>query len=173
MDALTSPLLRPGVSASSEATFDASEVAALIEFARARGAQAVAIGSGRGPLMKSATSAFEAAWEQSGGELALRVTWPESAASWLRQATRFAAAEADVWVMFGPPLGWAQMTRRLLWSTPWKPSRTLLAGGVSERDTLDLVGLFNLPGIAGVTSDGQPWHLGVDDRIIAGRGSGS
>jgi hypothetical protein len=63
--------------------------------------------------------------------------------------------------MLGPPLGWARMTRRLLWSTPWKPAHTLLAGAVSEPDTLDFVVLHNLPGIAGVTPEGHPWHLGT------------
>ena len=31
--------------------------------------------------------------------------------------------------MAGPPGGWAQMTRRLLWSTPWEPGRTIAFAG--------------------------------------------
>lgn len=97
----------------------------------------------------------------------------ETAASWIRHASRFAAAEADLWIMLGPPVGWVQMTRRLLWSTPWKPARALLAGAVSDSDVLDLVGLHNLPGIAGVTRYGHPWHLGPDDRIVIEKGPDS
>ncbi|WP_344240761.1 hypothetical protein [Kribbella hippodromi] len=89
------------------------------------------------------------AWEAQGGEVVLDLSWPEVAASWLRQATRFAASEADLWIMFGPQLGWAQMTRRLLWSTPWEPGRTLVSAQLADPRVLDLVGLHNLKGIAG------------------------
>ncbi|MFI9605095.1 hypothetical protein ACIHCX_35680 [Streptomyces sp. NPDC052043] len=146
-----------------------AEVSALVALARSRGAQTAAIGSGRDPLAHESMRAIAEAWERAGGEMARELTWPETAASWLRQATRFAAAEADLWIMHGPPLGWAQMTRRLLWSTPWQPAHTLLTGAVSDRRTLDLVGRHNLPGISGVTRDGDTWQLGPDDHGGASR----
>jgi hypothetical protein len=164
MDALTSPLLRRHPGARSESSVTGAETTALLALARSRGAQTIAIGSGRTPAALDSVRALAQAWE--GGGVALEVSWPETAASWLRHATRFAAADADLWIMLGPPLGWAQMTRRLLWSTPWKPARALLTGAVSEPDTLDLVGRHNLPGIAGVTREGHPWHLDTDDRIV-------
>jgi len=61
------------------------------------------------------------------------------------------------------------MTRRLLWSTPWKPAAALLAGDLSERRTLDLVGAHNLAGIAGVTRTGGSWRLGADHEIVFDR----
>jgi len=164
MDTLTSPLLRRHLGAQPESSVTDAETAALITLARSHGAQTVAIGSGRTPVALDSARVLSEAWGQ--GKVALELSWPETATAWLRQATRFAAADADLWIMLGPPLGWAQMTRRLLWSTPWKPAHALLAGAVSDRDTLDLVGLHNLPGIAGVTREGHPWHLDTDDRIV-------
>ena len=87
------------------------------------------------------------------------VTWPEEAASWLRQATRFADAEPDLWVMAGPPRGWAQMTRRLLWSTAWQPGRTIAFAALGTQCAIGLVGAHNLHGLAGVTADGGTWTV--------------
>ena len=69
------------------------------------------------------TAGFARRWQATGGAIVCAVTWPESAASWLRQATRFAAGGPDLWVMAGPATGWAQMTRRLLWSIWPGPAR--------------------------------------------------
>jgi len=171
--ALTSSLLREEYASAPEIPMSDAEVLALVELAQQRGAQSIAIGSGRHPMCLAGAQALSDAWQHAGGELALVLDWPETAASWLRQATRFSQANADLWIMLGPPLGWAQMTRRLLWSTPWKPARALLAGGISDRRTLDLVGLHNLPGIAGTTRDGAAWHLSANDRIIEIQGPGS
>ncbi|MEV6522395.1 hypothetical protein AB0M43_10670 [Longispora sp. NPDC051575] len=164
---MTSPLLRSHLDVQPRSSVTDVETAALVAAARARGARTIAIGSGRDPGTLDAARTLADAWESTGGDVALRLTWPEVAASWLRQATRFAAAEADLWIMLGPPVGWAQMTRRLLWSTSWKPARALLAGAVSDSDVLGLVGPHNLSGIAGVTRDGHPWHLAPDGRIVA------
>jgi hypothetical protein len=87
------------------------------------------------------------------------VTWPEEAASWLRQATRFAAADPDLWVMAGAPPGWAQMTRRLLWSTPWQPGRTIAFAALGTQRAIELVGAHNLEALAGATSDGGTWTV--------------
>ncbi|GAA2826216.1 hypothetical protein [Kribbella solani] len=184
MESLDSPLLRMRIGAPETITLDAAgdgvelsgdgresagvvrESAALVELARGRQARTIAIGFGRDAGVRDTVRVLADGWEAQGGEAVLELSWPEVAASWLRQATRFAAADPDLWIMFGPPLGWAQMTRRLLWSTPWDPARTLLSGALSDRRVLDLVGLHNLSGIAGVTRDGSRWELG------GGRGFG-
>ncbi|GAA2350044.1 hypothetical protein [Dactylosporangium salmoneum] len=161
MDALVSPLLRssqgirpPHASAATEA-----EVEAITALARARGATRLAIGSGRADDDLTAVRAVATRWEALGGEIVSTLTWPETAASWLRQATRFAAADPDLWIMTGSPVGWAQMTRRLLWSTSWRPARTVLTAALSGRAALDLVGLVNLNGITGVTESGDTWQI--------------
>ena len=110
-----SPLLPPGIAgrmAETEAT-DA-ELSRMTELALSRGARAIAIGRGNSPTAVRSAAGFAHHWEATGGIIICAVTWPESAASWLRQAMRFAAADPDLWVMAGPATGWAQMTRRLL-----------------------------------------------------------
>jgi hypothetical protein len=99
-----SPLLPPGRAervaehlAESEAT-DA-ELTRMTELALGRGAQAIAVGRGNSPAATRAAASFARRWEAAGGTVIRTVTWPESAASWLRQATRFAAADPDLWVM--------------------------------------------------------------------------
>jgi len=160
-----SPLLPPGAAgplAEIEAT-DA-ELTRLTELALGRGARTVAIGSGNSPAATRAAGGFARRFQAAGGTIIGTVTWPESAASWLRQATRFAAAEPNLWVMAGPATGWAQMTRRLLWSTPWRPERTIAFAAIGTRRVIDLVGAYNLPGLAGATADGGTWQ--VSDGIL-------
>ncbi len=160
-----SPLLPPGLAgpvtgahvAGAEAT-DA-ELSRMTELALSRGARSVAIGSGNSPAAARTAAAFARRFEAAGGAITCTVTWPESAASWLRQATRFAAADPDLWVMAGPATGWAQMTRRLLWSTPWRPERTIAFAAIGTRPVISLVGAHNLPGLAGATAAGATWHL--------------
>ncbi len=124
-----------------------------------RGARQVAVGRGRSAATARAVAAFCGGWEARGGTVLDVVTWPEEAASWLRQAIRFAAADPDVWVMAGDPRGWAQMTRRLLWSTPWQPGRTLAFAALGTQGAVELVGAHNLQGLAGATADGGSWTV--------------
>jgi hypothetical protein len=141
-----------------------AELDRVVELALRRQARTVAIGSGRSPAAVEAAAAFAGRWEGSGGIVLDTVTWPEEAASWLRQATRFAAADPDLWVMTGPPHGWAQMTRRLLWSTSWRPERTIAFAGIGAPLAIGLVGADNLPGLAGATATGGTWAV-RDGRI--------
>lgn len=156
----SSPRLRPGLdceTAESEPT-DA-ELSRMIELALRRGARSVAIGRGRSADAVATAAAFASRWEATGGTVLPVVTWPEEAASWLRQATRFAAADPDLWVMAGTARGWAQMTRRLLWSTSWQPGRTLAFAALGAPGAIELVGPHNLQGLAGATADGGTWTI--------------
>jgi hypothetical protein len=136
-----------------------AELCRIAELALCRGARSLAIGCGRSAATARAVTAFTRRWEASGGILLDVVTWPEEAASWLRPATRFAAVDPDLWVMAGAPRGWAQMTRRLLWSTPWQPGRTLAFAALGAQRVIGLVGAHNLPGLAGATADGRTWTV--------------
>lgn len=84
-----------------------------------------------------------------GGLVLATVTWPETAASWLRPAQRFAAADPDVWVVSATPAGWAGMTRRLRMSTRWSPHRTIVTAQLAD---------FPLPGLRGARADGTTWE---------------
>jgi hypothetical protein len=136
-----------------------AELDRMAGLALRRQARTTAIGSGRSPAALEAAAAFADRWESSGGIVLATVTWPGEAASWLRQATRFAAANPDLWVMTGPPHGWAQMTRRLLWSTSWRPERTIAFAGLGAPLAIGLVGAHNLSGLTGATADGGTWAV--------------
>ena len=146
-----------GIGAGSETT--GAELDRVLELALSRKARTVAIGSGRSPSGLEAVRGFAGRWEAAGGTVLDIVTWPEEAASWLRQATRFAAADPDLWIMTGPPLGWGQMTRRLLWSTPWRPDHTIAFAVIGEPPTIGLVGPCNLTGLSGATVGGGTWTV--------------
>ncbi len=136
-----------------------AELRRMTELALGRGVRSVAVGRGRSAAAAAAVTAFARRREAGGGTVLTVVTWPEEAASWLRQATRFAAADPDLWVMAGTARGWAQMTRRLLWSTPWQPDRTLAFAALGTEHAIGLVGAHNLQGLAGATADGGAWTV--------------
>ena len=163
MTAAQSPRLPAGLASDAAETEPTgptdAELSRVIELATYRGARCIAIGHGRSTATAQAMATFARRWEGSGGTVQDVVTWPEEAASWLRQATRFARAAPDLWVMAGAPRGWAQMTRRLLWSTPWLPSRTLAFAALGTQHAIELVGAHNLPGLAGATADGGDWTI--------------
>ena len=54
-------------------------------------------GHGRSAAAAAAAAAFARRREDQGRIVLDVVTWPEEAASWLRQASRFAAADPDLW----------------------------------------------------------------------------
>ncbi|MFF7887837.1 hypothetical protein ACH40F_41185 [Streptomyces sp. NPDC020794] len=164
MDPLTSPLLKRPASYDADLTATDAEVAAIVQLARDRRAHTIVIGSGRTPHARETSRLIESAWDRAGGTTLGTITWPETGASWLRHASRFAAANPDLWVMAGPATGWAQMTRRLLWSTPWRPERTLATAAIGDPRTLALVSLINLNGLAGATAHGTIW-LVEDDSL--------
>jgi hypothetical protein len=137
-----------------------AESSRMTALALGRGARNVIIGRGRSAAATTAVTAFTRGWEAaSGGTVLDVVTWPEEAASWLRQAARFTAVDPDLWIMAGPPRGWAQMARRLLWSTPWQAGRTLAFAALGTPPAIGLVGAHNLQGLTGATASGGTWTV--------------
>lgn len=132
----TSPLLSANVArhaadTAGETGVTEAELDRLVELALRRDTRSVAIGCGRLPAATRAAARFARNWEARGQTVLDIVTWPEEAASWLRKTTRLAAADPDLRVVAGFPRGWAQMTRRLLWSTPWEPGRTIAFAAIA------------------------------------------
>lgn len=103
----------------------------MIQMLREAGAEVLTIGHGRDEPSRKLALAFGEAWEADGGQVLAIVDWPEEAASWLRQARRFAAGPPDAWLVVGPGRGWEQMRKRLLASTEWDPDRTFSAASES------------------------------------------
>ncbi|MGW4527613.1 hypothetical protein [Amycolatopsis sp. NPDC004378] len=109
-------------------------------------ARHIVLGTAADPASRADGERIAAAW---GGLVLATVTWPETAASWLRQARRFAAPDPDVWVVAATPAGWASMVRRLEKSTSWRPHRTVVTAALAE---------VRLPGVRGARADGSTWE---------------
>ena len=68
----------------------------------------------------------------------------------------------------GSPGGWAQMTRRLLWSTSWEPGCTIAFAALGTERAVGLVGADNLSGLTGATARGGTWAV-RDGQLIRPR----
>lgn len=121
--------------------------------------ETVTVGHGRDAASTAAARFFAHTWLARGGQILTVVTWPEEAASWLRQAARFAAGDPDAWVVAGAALGWAQMSRRLRHSTTWDPARTFAFASIGTAETVRLAGPGTLDGMRGAAADGGTWRI--------------
>ncbi|MFI5611872.1 hypothetical protein [Amycolatopsis sp. NPDC051903] len=93
---------------------------------RGWGARTVTFGCSRDPSSVADTTRLAETWTGLGGVVLDVVTWPDTAASWLRQARRFTAHGPDAWVVVSTPAGWAGMVGRLTESPAWDPERTIV-----------------------------------------------
>ncbi|GAA2120820.1 hypothetical protein [Actinomadura alba] len=164
---INSPLLPTSLHTTVDTGATDAELERMTAMGRERDAWTIALGHGRTPDAALATTRFTRRWQAAGGVIVDTVAWPETAASWMRQARRFTALDPDLWVMVGPVIGWAQMTRRLLWSTPWQPSRTIAGANVGTAAAIGLVGAANLPGMAGATCDGGTWTISYGELVTS------
>ncbi|MFD4647491.1 hypothetical protein [Streptomyces sp. NPDC057889] len=121
--------------------------------------ETVAVGHSRDAASRAAADAFATAWTARGGKVLTIVNWPESAASWLRPATRLTAGLPDAWVVAAAPLGFAQLARRLSHSTDWDPSRTYAFASLNDSRLPALTGPDTLHGLRGATADGGTWEV--------------
>jgi hypothetical protein len=135
-----------------------AEIGALVELAGNLGARAVAIGHGRHKTACENGERFAWAWQRTGGSVLACVSWPEDAASWLRQARQLTTPTPDLWALGGAALGLAQMVRRLSWSTSWSPHRAIGIGNTIS-EALRLAGASVLEGMRGAHPDGQIWQI--------------
>ncbi|WP_234332231.1 Ada metal-binding domain-containing protein [Streptomyces sp. NRRL S-87] len=119
----------------------------------------VVVGHGRDPASAAAARAFATAWEARGGRILATVTWPESAASWLRAARRLTAEVPDAWVVAAAGVGFAQLARRLRHSTDWDPARTYAFGSLGDSRVPALAGPGVLHGLRGAAADGTTWQV--------------
>jgi len=166
-----SPLIRPAELAAcrhlpAPVAPTGAEVTALVALlTRQRpGVETVAVGHGRDAASRSAAETFTAAWTSRGGTVLTVVDWPETAASWLRPATRLCAGGPDAWVMAAAPLGFVQLARRLSHSTGWDPARTVAFASLRDGRLPGLAGRDVLHGLRGASADGGTWEV-CDDEI--------
>ncbi|MEU9546187.1 hypothetical protein [Streptomyces mirabilis] len=121
--------------------------------------ETLTIGHSRDADSLAAAEAFAAAWEARGGKVLASVDWPETAASWLRPASRLTAEAPDAWVMAAAPLGFAQLARRLRHSTDWDPARTFAFASLRDSRLPALTGPDTLHGLRGATTHGATWYV--------------
>jgi hypothetical protein len=119
----------------------------------------IVIGSARDTSSRAAANAIARAWGARGGHVLDVVDWPERAASWLRQARRFAAPGPDAWVVTGQLPGWLQMGRRLAHSTDWDPARTIATAALESDDLIAVGGMGTFDGLRGATRDDGSWKV--------------
>ncbi|MEU8831515.1 hypothetical protein [Streptomyces sp900116325] len=136
-----------------------AELTALIDLLRYPGSriETVSVGHSRDDASGTAAEAFTTAWQAGGGTVLAVVDWPESAASWLRPATRLTRQTPDAWVIAAAPLGFAQLARRLRRNTDWAPDRTVAFTSLQDTRLLALAGADVLDGLRGASADGGTW----------------
>ncbi|MFC8124153.1 hypothetical protein [Streptomyces sp. NPDC057302] len=121
--------------------------------------ESVTIGHSRDTASRAAAEAFATAWTARGGTVLTTVSWPGTAASWLRPARRLTAELPDAWIMAAAPLGLAQLARRLRHSTDWDPARTYSFASLGDSRVPALAGDDVLHGLRGATADGGTWDV--------------
>ncbi|WP_329154331.1 hypothetical protein OIU91_39270 [Streptomyces sp. NBC_01456] len=164
---MTSPLLSPAEAAAygplpSPAPHTDAELAALLDLTTSSRARisTVVVGHSRDTASRTAAAAFVDGWRARGRLPVLAVVdWPESAASWLRAASRFTTGAPDAWVVAAGPLGWAQMSRRLRHSTDWDPARTYGFAALGDSRLPALAGPGTLQGLRGADAEGGIWTI--------------
>jgi hypothetical protein len=119
----------------------------------------VVIGSSADDVSRANAARIGEAWTAHGGLVLATVSWPEAAASWLRQAHHFAGPEPDAWIVTGTPAGWIGMGRRLVYSTSWSPQRTIATAGLATPTLVEAGGIGTFDGLRGAHADGRSWKI--------------
>jgi hypothetical protein len=144
------------------------EVDAVMRMAIARRPLLLAVGHGRDQRSAALTAAFADHWLAGGGRLTGIVSWPATAASWLRPATRLSSGAPDLWVVADDPAGWAGMAARLTELGQWRPERTIAFGALADPRLPDLCPRGAVDGLSGALADGSQWIFDGDVLLCAG-----
>ncbi len=145
----------------------AAELAAVLGLVRADGPALVNVGHGRDAHSASCARAFAEAWEAEGGLVGAMVSWPRTAASWLRPTRQLVCGPPDVWVIADEAAGWPDVGRRLSTTLLWRASRTVAFAGLADPLLPLRAGRDATEGIRGAYRDGRIWVF--DDGELAGR----
>ena len=120
----------------------------------------VVIGTAADPVSRANGTRIAEAWVADGSGLVLTtVVWPETAASWLRHARRFATPAPDAWIVTGTLPGWVGMGRRLVHSTDWSPRRTVATAALAVPEVIAAGGIGTFDGLRGTHIDGRVWEI--------------
>jgi hypothetical protein len=158
-----------GPSPDAEITTLPVELDVVMSLVRQLGDGVVNVGHGRDPASIRRAQAFAKEWAAQGGFLGTIVSWPDTAASWLRQATRLATG-GDIWVVADTPTGWSGIGPRLADTARWRVDRTIAFPGLDHPSLPVRAGRAVVAGLRGVTTDGRIWTH--DGRWLRVTGSG-
>lgn len=138
-----------------------AELAAVLQLTAAPRPAAVLVnvGHARDPGSRARAAAFVAAWTARGGEIGAVVSWPATAASWLRPASRLVAGPPDGWVVADYPDGWRGIGPRLVATGRWRADRTVAFAGLGTPDLPLAAGRCATDGLRGATGDGRSWSI--------------
>jgi hypothetical protein len=136
------------------------EVDGVLGHLRALGARLVNVGHGPAPLARHRAHALTDRFVAVGGEVGALVSWPATAASWLRPATRLCAGAPDAWVVADDATSWPRMSARLLSGGQWSPDRTVAFPGLDDPALIELAGVDAVRGLRGVDEHGGAWRFG-------------
>ncbi|GAA4906631.1 hypothetical protein EV188_103475 [Actinomycetospora succinea] len=110
--------------------------------------EVLGIGHGRDTTATRRAHLAAQRWEARGGHLAALVSWPDTAASWLRQATKL-TEDADTWLIADHPTGWAGIGPRLADDGRWSATRTVAFSSLAHPDLPRLAGAAATEGVHG------------------------
>lgn len=134
-----------------------AELSTVVELVRTHRAALVNVGHGRDPRSVASAGAFIEEWSAVGGDIGAIVSWPATAASWLRPACRLAAGAPDAWVIASGVDEWAGLGGRLAASGSWQARRTVGFAALGDPRLPSVVGVAATEGLHGAFGDGTAW----------------
>jgi len=138
-----------------------AEVAGVVALVRSSGARLVNVGHGRDRASVRRARRFLRVWldggVETGAEVGEVVSWPATAASWLRPARRLASGAPDAWVVADQADAWAKLCVRLA-ATAWRADRTFCFPGLDQPKLVSQIGADLVEGMRGI-GDGGRWAI--------------
>lgn len=119
----------------------------------------IVVGTAADPVSRANGARIPQEWTGDDGVVLAVVRWPETAASWLRPARRFAQPGPDAWVVAATPAGWIGMGRRLACSGSWSPQRTVATADLADPALIAAGGVGTFDGLRGAHADGSTWEI--------------
>jgi hypothetical protein len=169
-----SPLPRIPVQPTPATPCTGAELETVLRLARGIGRriESVVIGSSADEVSRANAARIAEAWAERGGVVLATVTWPDTAASWLRQARRFTAPDPGAWIVTSTLPGWIGMGRRLVYSTTWDPHRTIATAGLADPVLIGAGGIGTFDSLRGAHTDGRTWEIAAAALVECGQPGG-
>lgn len=135
----------------------------------------LSIGHSRETPARQMATELSLLWQSSptwvrpeGGSVLRTVDWPETAASWLRPAQRFARPVPGNWVVLGDFASWLPMSQRLAAQPGWDAAKTFALFSNDAQLLAHSGWPAALEGLRGLLTTGSRWEVaGGKCRVAA------